>query len=173
MVFGLGRRISNMTGRKHVAVAGLLAAMVFAAWAIAGSAVEGEDTASQQSLEYIEREIFEDDPFSKQGNVSEVINAWSRHLEPGETLVGLVERNFELVAEFRRHRESDGPMTQDAYEINRYYLDPDDTDYKKVYKRSYRENILTFSSYSLVINVFTKRGETEETVKAFLRFNCL
>ncbi len=173
MLFALDRQVRSMTRNQLAAIAGTAAIAVLATWAISGPTVNGEGTSSQRFLDYIEREIFEDDPFSKQGKVSEIINAWSRHLEPGETLVGLVERNFELVAEFRRHRESDGPMTERAYRINRYQLDPDDTDYKKVYKRSYRENILTFSSYSLVIKVFTKRGETKETVDAFLRFNSL
>ncbi|MYA88981.1 MAG: hypothetical protein F4X97_11135 [Boseongicola sp. SB0662_bin_57] len=88
-------------------------------------------------------------------------------------MASAVKRNFDLAAEFRRHRESDGPMTDRAYRTNRRHLDPNGTDHMKVYARYYKVNILVFTQYRLVVKVFTKRGETRETVTAFLRFDSL
>ncbi|MDE0210837.1 MAG: hypothetical protein OXJ64_13235 [Boseongicola sp.] len=170
----MGRDLGEQAGGKAwvriFAVAGMLFAVTLAACSIGG---KGKDVASRRFLECIEREIIYDDPLSRLGEVSEAVRACHGGLGSGDTLAGLVERNFRLAAEFRRHRESDGPMTQDAYEINRYYLDPDDTDHKRVFERFYRFNPLTLTSFTLYVNVFTRPGEVRETVTAFLQYNHL
>ena len=187
MVFALSRRIGIMTVNRLATVNGMPAVASLAAWAIAAVAVNGENTASQQFLDYIEKEIFEEEPFARDTdqlaelrtghwswNITPIIYDYSRHLESEETLAGVIEKSIPLLVEHKRHRECDGPMTERAYRVNRYHLDPDDTDSKRVYKRSYKENVLLpFSKYELVIYVFTKRGETEETVKAYLFFDSL
>lgn len=65
-------------------------------------------------------------------NVTQIINDYSEQLDSGETLAGVIEESIPLVAEHRRHRESDGPITKRAREINRNSLDPADTDYMRV-----------------------------------------
>ena len=148
MAFGLHELIGGIAGKRIVAVAGIFIAVAIVAGSIAGL---GKDTSSRKFLAYIDREIIAEDPFAKDSDhlaefrtghwsweLTQVINAYSRYLEPGETLASLLERNFKLVAEHRRHRESDGPMTDRAYKINRYHLDPHGTDHMQVYENTTR-----------------------------------
>ncbi|MYI69284.1 MAG: hypothetical protein F4103_11300, partial [Boseongicola sp. SB0673_bin_14] len=180
MALSLDGLPGRTTGARIAAVAGTLVIAAVAACSISGP---GKDTASRNFLDYIEREIIDQDPFATgrlaeyrtghwSWDVTPIIKAWAGHLEPGETLVGVVERSFPLIAELRRHRESDGPMTGRAYRVNRNQLDPSDTDHKKVYERTYNEYVsLLFSKYELVIYVYAKRGENLETVQgAYLFF---
>ncbi|MCY3875459.1 MAG: hypothetical protein OXF88_14345 [Rhodobacteraceae bacterium] len=179
------KSIGDVTKNALATFVGLLTTAVLAACAIAPAAVQAEEMASQDFLNYIEWEIFREDPFTtdhleefKTGhwswNITPIIYDYSRHLESGGTLAEVIEKSFPLLVELTRHRESDGPMTERAYRGNRYHLDPDDTDFKRVFKRYYKENLLMlFSRYRLVIYLYTKRGDTSETVEAYLFFDSL
>ena len=113
-------------------------------------------------------------------DVTHIVTAYSAHLEPGETLVQIIEDSIPLGAEFKRDRVEDGPITKRAYEINRNYLDPNETDSKRLYEKAYRGRRILHqgvfalvSQYELYISVYTRHSKTEETIKAILRFWCI
>ncbi|MXW87029.1 MAG: hypothetical protein F4Z55_14500 [Boseongicola sp. SB0667_bin_21] len=180
MAIGQDGLLGSMTRIQVAAVAGMLVAAVVAACSIAGP---GKDPASRDFLDYIEREIVDQDP-AVTGRLAEyrtghwswdvtpIVKAWAAHLEPGETLVGVVDKSIPLIAEHRRHRESDGPMTERAYRINREILDQDDTDHWKAYEQIWKAHVLLpLARYRMNFYVFAKGGENRETVQGAYLFS--
>ena len=95
-------------------------------------------------------------------------------------LVQIIEDSIPLKVEIKRDRGEDGSISARAYKINRQ-LDRYETDskryYEKVYKRRgriFHEGLFALVSYyEFWIEVYTRHGETEETIEAFLRFHSL
>ena len=181
MAFGFVRRLRGKPGRRSLAILAVLAVIVAGAGILAAQ-ISG-DAAPPDFLAYLDEELFRDDPLSAHGNnwdVTHIVRAYSRYLEPGETLIQIIEENIPLHVEHKRHREEDGPITERAYKINRNHLDPLKTDRLLYFKKTYRPTKMFFygmriavAGYELSISVHTKHGETEETIEAYLRFESL
>lgn len=137
-------------------------------------------------LTRLEEDLFSESPNSadflleyRTGNwswdVSEIVRSYKPDNIPGGSLIQTIEASILDVTEISRFSEEIANENIEAREINRYYLDPIETDYLRNFSHYFEVPLFPDEEdrdetrvFQLTISIFRKHGEATDTINAYL-----
>lgn len=137
-------------------------------------------------LNYLDTELFSESPLSENflheyrtghlsWEISKIINGYTTDDVSRSNLTQTIEESILDVTEFSRFSKDEAGQNRRAYEINRYYLDPFQTDYLRNFVQRFEVPLFPNDKsrneveiFEVVIRVFKKNGADQDTIEANL-----
>lgn len=149
-------------------------------------AEERSSATKNHFFAYLETQVFSESPNSESflveyrtgtwsWDISEIISAYTPENDSQGDLTHTIETSIPKAAEFSRFSEEEINQNERAYRINKYYLDPNETDYLRTFSQFFSVPVFPNDEsrhkrrvFELVINVFKKHGTKQNTIEAYL-----
>jgi hypothetical protein len=174
----------NLSLAKYLIFAAIATVnLVFLSFAFAE---EKDSTTMNNFLTYLETELFSESSDSEDflheyrtghwsWDISKIVNAYTPEDGLQGDLTQTIEASISDFTEYSRFSDEEADKSERAYRINRYYLDPLETDYLRSFSKYFKVPVFPGDEhrsetriFEVAIRVFKKHGADQNNIEANL-----